>query len=53
MCDSCGETDDLMTEVFRLYITPASWDTEASTREAEFSEKWCGVCLAHYPHRVA
>jgi hypothetical protein len=36
--------------VRRLYLTPASWDTEAKVDEAGF-EQWCFVCRTMYPHQ--
>jgi hypothetical protein len=49
-CHSCGRDDEPLTEVQRIYITPASWDTEAQQRPAEGTEWWCLVCQTHYPH---
>ncbi len=49
-CDSCGRDDELTVEVRRLYVTPASWDTEATVTPATETERWCDVCRSHYPH---
>lgn len=51
-CSSCGRDDEPLTEVRRFYVTPASWDTEATSKPAEHTEHWCDVCMAHYPHEV-
>lgn len=50
-CDSCGVTDERTTEVRRVYVTPAAWDTEAKVAPAEGTEHWCDACLLHYPHQ--
>lgn len=49
-CDSCGRDDEPVTAVRRQYITPAAWDTEASITPAAERERWCAVCMTHYPH---
>ncbi|MGF1598795.1 MAG: hypothetical protein ACFCVK_18010 [Acidimicrobiales bacterium] len=50
-CESCGRSDEPLTEVRRIYLTPASWDTEARARAATTTEHWCVVCQLHYPHQ--
>jgi len=49
-CESCGRDDEALTEVRRIYVTPASWDTDAKIEPANGTERWCSVCLTHYPH---
>lgn len=49
-CESCGRDDEPLAEVTRVYVTPASWDTEARIQPASGTEWWCSVCLTHYPH---
>ncbi|MEM9611507.1 MAG: hypothetical protein AAF962_06895 [Actinomycetota bacterium] len=49
-CDSCGRDDEPTTEVRRIYITPAAWDTEEKVTKAPDTELWCDVCRTHYPH---
>ena len=49
-CESCGRDDEPLTEVQRIYVTPASWDTEARREPAKGTEWWCLVCQTHYPH---
>ncbi len=49
-CDSCGRDDEPTTEVRRIYITPAAWDTEEKVTKAADTEAWCDVCRTHYPH---
>lgn len=51
-CSSCGRDDEPLTEVRRIYVVAAAWDTEGSTTPAEGTEHWCGMCMAHYPHEV-
>jgi hypothetical protein len=48
-CESCGATDEALTLVRRLYVTPPSWDQQGSVREGD-QEHWCFVCRTHYPH---
>lgn len=52
-CESCG-SDDVggLTEVQRIYVTPAAWDTEEKVKPAEGTEHWCDTCMLHYPHQV-
>lgn len=52
VCDSCGRDDEPTTVVRRLYITPASWDTEAKVTKATQTEQWCAVCQTHYAHEA-
>ena len=52
MCDSCGSEGDPLRPVRRQYLTPESWDTEASARPADDTEQWCEVCRLHYPHEM-
>ncbi len=51
-CESCGRDDEPLTHVRRIYVTPASWDTEGKSEPAADTEHWCDVCMAHYPHEV-
>ncbi len=51
-CDSCGDAEEELVEVHRLYVTPESWDTEGRVDEVAEVEHWCFVCRSHYPHRV-
>lgn len=51
-CDSCGRDDEPTSAVRRLYVTPASWDAEASVTPADETERWCAVCMTHYPHET-
>jgi hypothetical protein len=51
-CQSCGRDDEPLTHVRRIYVTPASWDAEGSSKPAEHTELWCDVCMVHYPHEV-
>ncbi|MCC5953732.1 MAG: hypothetical protein JJU45_16690 [Acidimicrobiia bacterium] len=50
-CESCGTDDVELTVVRRLYVTPEAWDTEGRIDEGD-DERWCFVCLTHYPHAV-
>ena len=49
-CDSCGRDDEPLVEVRRLYLTPETWEGPATTSRAAETERWCTVCLTHYPH---
>ena len=51
-CQSCGRDDEPLTEVRRIYITPASWESEEKRAPAAATERWCDICMAHYPHEV-
>lgn len=51
-CDSCGDTDDRLIAVNRLYVTPAAWDTEERIEVVPDLEHWCLVCCTHYPHQT-
>lgn len=51
-CQSCGSDDEPLTHVRRIYVTPASWDSEGSKQPAAHTELWCDVCMIHYPHEV-
>jgi hypothetical protein len=50
-CASCGQVDDELVFVRRLYLTPEAWDTPESVTEGD-DEWWCFVCRTHYPHEV-
>lgn len=49
-CDSCGSEEDV-TEVRRVYVTPEGWDTEGKAEPQAGTEHWCYACRAHYPHQ--
>lgn len=51
-CQSCGRDDEPLTHVRRIYVSPASWDSEESRKPADHTELWCEVCMVHYPHTV-
>ncbi len=51
-CESCGDNEEDLTLVQRVYLTPADWDREEKVEVAEGTEHWCAVCLLHYPHQV-
>ncbi len=50
-CESCGDDGEPLTEVRRVYVTPASWETEGKVEPAAGTERWCEVCLSHYAHQ--
>lgn len=52
-CDSCGDTEDGLTAVRRVYVTPEAWDTEGSATVVPDVEHWCYACRSHYPHQDA
>lgn len=51
-CDSCGETDDILTTVTRLYVTADELGVTQEVTRASSDEQWCTVCLVHYPHEL-
>ena len=51
-CTSCGENDVEVVTVRRVYLTPASWDTEERVEVVDEVEQWCFPCRTHYPHEV-
>ncbi len=52
ICESCGATDETTTEVRRIYVTPEAWDAEAAVSVDRDTERWCDVCVLHYPHQT-
>ncbi len=52
-CDSCGREDEELYAVHRVYVTPEAWDTPGSSRQLDDVERWCLVCVSHYPHEPA
>jgi hypothetical protein len=51
-CESCGRDDEPITTVRRVYLTPADWDREERVEVVPEVERWCPVCLEHYPHEL-
>lgn len=49
-CESCGADEHALYPVHRKYVTPGSWETEASERTLTDVEHWCYACCTHYPH---
>jgi len=49
-CESCGSEEELTT-VRRVYVTPEAWDTEGKAEPQPGTEQWCFVCRTHYPHQ--
>jgi len=49
-CESCGRTNEDITLVRRVYVTPEAWDT-AERIDLGSEEHWCYVCRTHYPHQ--
>lgn len=52
-CASCGDEDVEVVAVRRLYVTPASWDTDERIDRVDEVELWCFPCRTHYPHEDA
>lgn len=50
VCESCGRDDDDLVAVRRVYVTPETWDTEASSKTMPDVELWCFPCRTMYPH---
>jgi hypothetical protein len=53
VCENCAREDDELLLVRRVYLTPETWDTPASSRTEPGSELWCFSCRSLYPHEVA
>jgi hypothetical protein len=51
-CDSCGRDNEELVEVYRVYVTPETWDTPGRVDVVPDVERWCYVCRAHYPHQL-
>jgi len=54
-CDSCGRDEPAgeVVEVHRVYVTPATWETEERIDVQAEVERWCFPCRSHYPHQLA
>ncbi|MGH8998581.1 MAG: hypothetical protein ACRDY7_04245 [Acidimicrobiia bacterium] len=51
-CESCGNPDDELVLVRRVYLEPSDPDT--TPRQVEPStELWCLSCTSQYPHQPA
>jgi hypothetical protein len=53
-CESCGapvDRADGLLPVHRVYVTPASWDTEEKVEVVDEVERWCFPCRTLYPHQ--
>ncbi len=50
VCENCAREDDDLALVNRIYVTPESWDTPASSRTQPDVELWCFSCRSQYPH---
>jgi hypothetical protein len=53
LCENCARHDGELVAVRRVYVTPESWDTSASSTVMDEVEWWCFTCRSMYPHRVA
>ena len=53
VCENCAREDDELIPVRRVYITPESSDTPASSTTLEGVELWCFSCCSQYPHEPA
>lgn len=51
ICDSCGASADDLAPVRRVYVTPATWDTEEKVDVVAGVERWCFPCRSSYPHQ--
>ena len=51
LCESCARPDADLAEVHRMYVVPASWDTEGSEKVLAEVEIWCFSCRSIYAHR--
>lgn len=49
-CESCGSEEEVTT-VRRVYVTPEAWDTEGKAEPEPGTEQWCYACRSHYPHQ--
>jgi len=53
VCENCAFPDEELILVRRVYVTPESWDTPASTTVVDEPELWCVSCCSQYPHEPA
>jgi len=51
-CENCARDDDELVAVRRVYVTPESWDTPATSSVVNEVEWWCFSCRSLYPHRL-
>ena len=51
LCESCARPDADLAEVHRVYVVPASWDSEGSEKVLAEVEIWCFSCRSIYAHR--
>jgi hypothetical protein len=49
-CENCGFPDPDLVRTHRVYVTPASWDTEGSETVVPEPEMWCVSCCSQYPN---
>jgi hypothetical protein len=50
-CENCGNPDDELAPVRRVYLDPNR--PGEVQRIEEVSELWCVSCTSQYPHQVA
>ena len=49
-CQSCGGSEDSLTPVRRMYVTPETWESEHKQVVLPDVEQWCFACMTQYPH---
>lgn len=52
VCENCAVVDDELVLVRRVYVTPGSWDREASYQVLDETELWCISCASQYPNEL-
>jgi len=52
-CENCGFPDVDRVRVRRVYVVPASWDSEGSETVVPEPEWWCISCCSQYPNDPA
>ena len=50
VCENCAFPDEDLTLVRRVYLTPETWDRQASAQVVDETELWCVSCRSQYPH---
>ncbi|MGH9301595.1 MAG: hypothetical protein ACRD0I_11940 [Acidimicrobiales bacterium] len=53
VCESCAAEDEELAAVYRVYVTPETWDQPGSATRVIEPELWCFTCRSMYPHESA
>ena len=53
VCENCAFPDEELVLVRRVYVTPETWDRQASAEVVDETELWCVSCRSQYPNEPA